>query len=274
MLHADLWTNGIDQRAKLDNGSYALENGARCCRVLNADSLGRWTTLDLPAQRVPRALVTRSSCSRPRTPSGAGRRRDPVHVRRHVPDRRRGRPRSACRKRCGCGLRRFLQPRRPPEAQGGPGEEGAARRTGRVTPGGRAAADAVGRPPSRRILPAVPLGGGPMSPTRIGREVLGDLPPRPVSNGNVTNGIGGHTPPARSAEAHAPLPRDCSSPRASLPSNASLLPRSSRAPADRRRGVDLDRNHWRGGSSSPLGHLHLGIVRARGAVPRNGRGDR
>lgn len=39
MLHADLWTNGIDQRAKLDTVVYALENGARCCRVLNADSL-------------------------------------------------------------------------------------------------------------------------------------------------------------------------------------------------------------------------------------------
>lgn len=39
MLHADLWTNGIDQRAKLDTVVYALENGARCCRVMNADSL-------------------------------------------------------------------------------------------------------------------------------------------------------------------------------------------------------------------------------------------
>ncbi len=39
MLHADLWTNGIDQRAKLDTVVYALENGARTCRVTNADSL-------------------------------------------------------------------------------------------------------------------------------------------------------------------------------------------------------------------------------------------
>ena len=38
MLHADLWV-GIDQRAKLDSTVYALERGARCCRVLNADSL-------------------------------------------------------------------------------------------------------------------------------------------------------------------------------------------------------------------------------------------
>lgn len=38
MLHADLWL-GIDARAKLDSIVFALENGARCCQVLNADSL-------------------------------------------------------------------------------------------------------------------------------------------------------------------------------------------------------------------------------------------
>lgn len=38
MLHADLWM-GMDQRAVLDTVVYALENGARCCKVLNADSL-------------------------------------------------------------------------------------------------------------------------------------------------------------------------------------------------------------------------------------------
>jgi hypothetical protein len=38
MLHADLWV-GIDQRARLDSIVYALEKGARCCRVLDADSL-------------------------------------------------------------------------------------------------------------------------------------------------------------------------------------------------------------------------------------------
>jgi len=37
MLHADLW-RGIDQRARLDSTVYVLENGARCCRVLNRDS--------------------------------------------------------------------------------------------------------------------------------------------------------------------------------------------------------------------------------------------
>lgn len=38
MLHADWWF-GLDRRAKLDTTVYALENGARCCRVLNADSV-------------------------------------------------------------------------------------------------------------------------------------------------------------------------------------------------------------------------------------------
>lgn len=38
MLHADLWV-GLDQRVKLDTTVYAIENGARCCRVLKADSL-------------------------------------------------------------------------------------------------------------------------------------------------------------------------------------------------------------------------------------------
>lgn len=37
MLHADLWL-GIDQRAKLDTIVFVLENGARCCEVLNRDS--------------------------------------------------------------------------------------------------------------------------------------------------------------------------------------------------------------------------------------------
>src|SRR5437762_1896959 len=37
MLHADLW-QGIDQRAKLDTIVFVLDNGARCCKVLNRDS--------------------------------------------------------------------------------------------------------------------------------------------------------------------------------------------------------------------------------------------
>ena len=37
MLHADLW-QGIDQRAKLDTLVFVLDNGARCCQVLNRDS--------------------------------------------------------------------------------------------------------------------------------------------------------------------------------------------------------------------------------------------
>jgi hypothetical protein len=37
MLHADLWL-GIDQRAKLDTIVFVLDNGARCCKVLNRDS--------------------------------------------------------------------------------------------------------------------------------------------------------------------------------------------------------------------------------------------
>ena len=37
MLHADLWL-GLDQRAKLDTIVFVLENGARCCKVLNRDS--------------------------------------------------------------------------------------------------------------------------------------------------------------------------------------------------------------------------------------------
>jgi hypothetical protein len=38
MLHADWW-NGLDRRVHLDSTVYALENGARCCRVLGSDSL-------------------------------------------------------------------------------------------------------------------------------------------------------------------------------------------------------------------------------------------
>ena len=38
MLHADLVT-GYDRRARLDSVVYALENGARCCRVLGLDSV-------------------------------------------------------------------------------------------------------------------------------------------------------------------------------------------------------------------------------------------
>jgi hypothetical protein len=38
MLHADLVT-GYDRRAKLDSVVYALENGARCCRVIGLDSV-------------------------------------------------------------------------------------------------------------------------------------------------------------------------------------------------------------------------------------------
>lgn len=37
MLHADQWL-GLDQRAKLDTTVFALENGARCCQVLDRDS--------------------------------------------------------------------------------------------------------------------------------------------------------------------------------------------------------------------------------------------
>src|SRR5262249_50438008 len=37
MLHADLW-QGLDQRANLDSIVFALENGARCAKVLNRDS--------------------------------------------------------------------------------------------------------------------------------------------------------------------------------------------------------------------------------------------
>mgnify|MGYP001496360828 CR=1 FL=1 len=37
MLHADLW-QGIDQRVKLDTIVFVLDNGARCCQVLNRDS--------------------------------------------------------------------------------------------------------------------------------------------------------------------------------------------------------------------------------------------
>ncbi len=37
MLHADLWL-GIDQRAKLDTIVFVLDNGARCCQVLDRDS--------------------------------------------------------------------------------------------------------------------------------------------------------------------------------------------------------------------------------------------
>jgi hypothetical protein len=37
MLHADLWM-GIDRRSKLDTIVFVLDNGARCCQVLNRDS--------------------------------------------------------------------------------------------------------------------------------------------------------------------------------------------------------------------------------------------
>jgi hypothetical protein len=37
MLHADLWL-GLDQRSKLDSIVFVLDNGARCCQVLNRDS--------------------------------------------------------------------------------------------------------------------------------------------------------------------------------------------------------------------------------------------
>ena len=38
MLHAD-YVNGYDRRAPLDSVVYALDNGARCCRVIGFDSL-------------------------------------------------------------------------------------------------------------------------------------------------------------------------------------------------------------------------------------------
>ncbi len=37
MLHADYWL-GLDLRAKLDTIVFVLDNGARCCQVLNRDS--------------------------------------------------------------------------------------------------------------------------------------------------------------------------------------------------------------------------------------------
>ena len=37
MLHADYWV-GMDHRAKLDTIVFALENGARTCKVMNKDS--------------------------------------------------------------------------------------------------------------------------------------------------------------------------------------------------------------------------------------------
>lgn len=37
MLHAD-YVTGYDRRARLDSVVYALDNGARCCRVLGLDS--------------------------------------------------------------------------------------------------------------------------------------------------------------------------------------------------------------------------------------------
>src|SRR5437016_5465122 len=37
MLHADLWL-GLDQRARLDSIVFVLDNGARCCKVLDRDS--------------------------------------------------------------------------------------------------------------------------------------------------------------------------------------------------------------------------------------------
>lgn len=53
MLHADWWS-GLDRRVKLDSTVYSLENGARCCRVLSADSL--WAvdyTWIYPHDRLP-----------------------------------------------------------------------------------------------------------------------------------------------------------------------------------------------------------------------------
>jgi len=38
LMRADLWM-GLDRRVPLDSVVYALENGARCCRVLGTDSL-------------------------------------------------------------------------------------------------------------------------------------------------------------------------------------------------------------------------------------------
>lgn len=38
LMHADFWWN-LDRRVQLDSVVYALDNGARCCRVLGRDSL-------------------------------------------------------------------------------------------------------------------------------------------------------------------------------------------------------------------------------------------
>lgn len=106
-----------------------------------------------------------------------------------------------------------------------------------------------------------------MSPTRIGREVLGDLAAASRQEWLVTNGIGGYAAGtvggALTRRYHGLLIA------ARKPPVERMLLLAKLAERIQLNGewVDLDLNHWRGGISSPLGHLHLESFALEGTVP-------
>ena len=107
-----------------------------------------------------------------------------------------------------------------------------------------------------------------MSPIRIGREVLGDLAAASRLEWLVTNGIGGYAAGtvggALTRRYHGLL---IAARKPPVERTLLLAKLAERVRIDEGEWIDLDLNHWHGGSSSPLGHLHLESFALEGAVP-------
>lgn len=106
-----------------------------------------------------------------------------------------------------------------------------------------------------------------MSPTRIGREVLGDLAASSRHEWLVTNGIGGYAAGsvggALTRRYHGLL---IAARKPPVERTLLLAKLAERVQIDGE-WADLDCNHWRGGTTTPLGHLHLESFALEGAVP-------
>lgn len=106
-----------------------------------------------------------------------------------------------------------------------------------------------------------------MTPIRIGREVLGDLTASSRHEWLVTNGIGGYAAGtvggALTRRYHGLL----IAARKPPVERTLLLAKLGERMQLEGKWVDLDLNHWRGGASSPLGHLHMESFALEGAVP-------
>lgn len=106
-----------------------------------------------------------------------------------------------------------------------------------------------------------------MSEIRVGRELLGQLTEASRLEWLVTNGIGGYASGtvggALTRRYHGLL---VAAKKPPVERTLLLAKLAERVQVDGE-WIDLDLNHWAGGTSSPLGHLHLESFVLEGSVP-------